>query len=127
VPDRVVRHRGRLAPAGQRAKLRRQDFTADQLGVHRQCLSQVSIRGLPANRDAVRHVQPVGLAGVLDQPDDVPGQPLTAELGGDRHLECHRLAAVGGDRPAGQRSLRHDHVVRLDRDPLAVDGQLRGA
>ena len=35
-------------------------------------------------------MQPVALAGVLHQPDDLPGQPFAAQLGGDVDFERRR-------------------------------------
>ena len=81
---------------------------------------QVRVARFPVHGDPVAHVQPVGLSSVLDQPDDFPGQPLTAQFRGDGHLDADGLPALRRDGPALPRSLGHDHVIRAEGDRAAV-------
>src|SRR5262245_9256299 len=103
----------------------RQHLARDQLGVLADRRggrpARLAGRCRPAELDPVGDVQAGGLAGLLDQPDHLAGQPGAAQLRGDVQVERDRLAGGRLDRPALARGLGDQDVVRSDRHRCVVD------
>jgi len=77
--------------------------------------------------DTVGDVEPGLAAGLLDTPDDIASQTLGPQLGRELGVEGDRDPTLGTHDPARPRYLGHEHVVRADRDRLAVDRDRRAA
>ncbi len=64
-----------------------QNLPRDHVAVIRERPGQLGIRGGPPELDPVGHVQAVVLACVLDQPDDLTGEPEPPQLRRDLQVE----------------------------------------